>query len=331
MPVESLIEHLVALKNCGIERIPLPRSHAEKLRALLNVPSKVSTKNQSVSQSANIGSVTVDNVKVVQKSAFERNSERVTERVSEPLKSFNTPEIKNETHPVAKKSSIDITAIAPVKLPAGDKKTQWEWLRNHVLTHPEVLRHIRKDSGVQPVFGVGNIDSPIFFCGEAPGAEEEQQGEPFVGRAGQLLTKIINAMGFQRSDVYIANILNWRPEKEDMSVGNRPPTVEEMAQCLPFLKAQVEVVKPKVIVALGATAVTGLLGVDPDRRMGDVRGKFFDFAHNGGKTPVMVTYHPSYLLRNNTNAAKRVVWEDILCVMKRVGMKITPAQEKYFT
>jgi DNA polymerase len=221
-------------------------------------------------------------------------------------------------------AKIDITAIEALPLPSGDKKSQWAWLRDRVLNDPEVKSHVR--AGVQPVFGVGNIDSPIFFCGEAPGAEEEQQGEPFVGRAGQLLTKIIEAMGVKRSDVYIANILNWRPEKDDMTSGNRPPTIQEMAKCIPFLKAQVNVIKPQVIVALGATACTGLLGEDPDRRMGDVRGKFFEF--NG--TPVMVTYHPSYLLRNNTNAAKRVVWEDFLLVMRRVGMPVTPAQEKYF-
>ena len=225
------------------------------------------------------------------------------------------------------KTKIDISKIPALEIPSGlkDKKARWEWLRDRVLNDSMVKSHVR--SGVQPVFGVGNIDSPIFFCGEAPGAEEEQQGEPFVGRAGQLLTKIIQAMGFERKDVYIANILNWRPEKEDMTAGNRPPTIEEMSQCLPFLKAQVNVVQPKVIVALGATAVTGILGYDPDRKMGACRGKFFEF--NG--TPVMVTYHPSYLLRNNTNAAKRVVWEDILCAMRKVGLPISAAQEKFFT
>ena len=289
-PFEALREHLTLLKTQGVETLSIPPEKGQRLRAILS-------SGQSVKP------------------------------VAAPLVKKTVPAEKPlENQPMPKKTdTIDISQIPALKLPAGDKRTQWEWLKNHVLTHPKVLSHVR--AGVQPVFGVGNIDSPIFFCGEAPGAEEEQQGEPFVGRAGQLLTKIINAMGLQRSDVYIANILNWRPEKEDMTAGNRPPTVEEMAECLPVLKAQVNIVQPKVIVALGATAVTGLLGHDPERRMGDVRGNF----HTFNETPVMVTYHPSYLLRNNTNAAKRVVWEDMLLVMRKVGMKITPAQEKFFT
>lgn len=302
VPAEVLREHLTMLKSMGVDTLSLPPEKGQQLRALLESAAPV-----PFSAPAFVP-VTVSQTKVTFNPA--------------PAPAQRSALTANPDMP---KTQIDVHAIPATPLPPGDKKTQWEWLKNHVITHPEVLKHVRQ--GVQPVFGVGNINSPIFFCGEAPGAEEEQQGEPFVGRAGQLLTKIIQAMGVERKDVYIANILNWRPEKDDMTFGNRPPTLEEMAKCLPFLKAQVNIVQPKVIVALGATAVTGLLGHDPDRRMGDTRGKFFEF----NKTPVMVTYHPSYLLRNNTNAAKRVVWEDILLVMKKVGMPISAAQEKFFT
>ena len=300
--VDVLREHLQMLKAMGVDTLSLPAEKGQRLRALLTVATGESF---SAAPAPAFAPVTVAQTRVT----FNSPPPAATPIVDMPKKS----------------PAIDIAAIPATQLPAGDKKTQWEWLKNHVVTNPEVLKHVR--AGVQPVFGVGNINSPIFFCGEAPGAEEEQQGEPFVGRAGQLLTKIIQAMGVERKDIYIANILNWRPEKDDMTFGNRPPTLEEMAKCLPFLKAQVNIVQPKVIVALGATAVTGLLGHDPDRRMGDIRGKFFEF----NKTPVMVTYHPSYLLRNNTNAAKRVVWEDLLLVMKKVGMPISAAQEKFFT
>ena len=288
------------LKSCGVERLSISAPQGSRLRALLQASVPVPVRA--------LPAVAPATGKAAQPG-----------QVAEPAKNFDDMTKKTAS------PKIDVAKIPALTLPPGDKRTQWEWLKNHVINNPEVRSHVR--AGVQPVFGVGNIDSPIFFCGEAPGAEEEEQGEPFVGRAGQLLTKIIQAMGVQRKDVYIANILNWRPEKEDMTVGNRPPTIEEMAKCIPFLKAQVNVVKPKAIVALGATAVTGLLGADPDRKMGDVRGKFFEFEG----IPVMITYHPSYLLRNNTNAAKRVVWEDILKVMERVGMEITPAQRKYFT
>jgi DNA polymerase len=169
------------------------------------------------------------------------------------------------------------------------------------------------------------VDAEIFFCGEAPGSDEETIGEPFVGRAGQLLTKIIYAMGLERSAVYIANIMNWRPEMPT-DVGNRPPTQEEMNFCLPFLLGQIEIVKPKVSVALGATAVSGLLGRDSSRRMRDIRGKWTTFAG----IPLMATFHPSYLLRNNTNSAKRIVWEDMLEVMGKVGLPISARQSGYF-
>ncbi|MGX8716968.1 MAG: uracil-DNA glycosylase, partial [bacterium] len=210
-----------------------------------------------------------------------------------------------------------------VALPAGSKQEQWNWLKNKVLTCPHCLSHLYP--GKKLVFGSGNLDAEIFFCGEAPGADEEEQGEVFVGRAGQLLTKIIEAMGIKRSDVYIGNIMNWRPETPN-HVGNRPPTQEEMEFCLPYLKGQVEIVKPKVIVALGATAVSGLLGFDSQRRMRDCRGNWFEF--NG--IPLMVTYHPSYLLRNATNTAKRIVWEDMLQVMKFLNMSISERQKNYF-
>ncbi|MDR2777054.1 MAG: uracil-DNA glycosylase [Puniceicoccales bacterium] len=210
-----------------------------------------------------------------------------------------------------------------ISLPKGSKLEQYEWLKNKVLNCEECKKHVRP--GKKIVFGIGNVDANILFCGEAPGADEETIGEPFVGRAGQLLTKIILATGLSRSDVYIANIMNWRPEMPT-AVGNRPPTQEEMEFCLPYLLAQIEIVQPEVIVALGATAVSGLLGYDPTRRMHDVRGKWATFAN----TPLMVTFHPSYLLRNNTNAAKRAVWEDMLEVMKKLRMPISEKQQNYF-
>lgn len=210
-----------------------------------------------------------------------------------------------------------------VMLPEGDKGMRWEALRQQVLNDPVCIEHL--NPGAQVVFGVGDIDADIFFCGEAPGGDEEKKGEPFVGRAGELLTRIIGAMGLTREKVYIGNIMNWRPEMPT-PVGNRPPSQKEMAYCLPYLRAQIEVVQPKVIVALGMTAVNGLLGPDPRRRMGAIRGKFFEF----NQTPLLVTYHPSYLLRNTTKRTKRLVWEDMLMVIERVGLPISEKQRGYF-
>ncbi len=176
----------------------------------------------------------------------------------------------------------------------------------------ETLAAIRADIGdctrcklhglgrTQIVFGVGNPDAELMFVGEAPGADEDIQGEPFVGRAGQLLTKIIEAIGRRREDVYIANVLKCRPP------GNRNPEPDEVEQCEPFLMRQIDLVKPKVIVALGKFAAQCLLKTnDPITRL---RGREYTFRD----AILMPTYHPAYLLR--TPSAKREVWED----MKRV-------------
>jgi DNA polymerase len=221
-----------------------------------------------------------------------------------------------------------------VVLPSGDKTARWQALRELVLNHPVCRAHVRP--GKQVVFGVGNLDARILFVGEAPGAEEEQQGEPFVGPAGQLLTRMIKAMGLERSEVYIGNILNWRPElpprADGTQVGNREPTLEEIAFCLPFITAQIEVVAPAIIVALGATAARGLLGPPNVRTMGEVRGRWHDFRGR----PLRVTYHPSYLLRKEVEGhdaarrAKRAAWEDYLAVMERAVLPITDKQRSYF-
>jgi uracil-DNA glycosylase family 4 len=179
-------------------------------------------------------------------------------------------------------------------------------------------------SRTQTVFGVGNPDADLMFIGEAPGVDEDQQGEPFVGRAGQLLTKIIKAMNFAREDVYIANILKCRPDMPSGSFGNRAPTTKEMQTCRPYLVEQINVIQPKVLVALGAVAVEGLLGTRGTMR--ELRGRWH--AYNG--IPLMITYHPAYLLRNQAPSEKRKVWEDMLEVLERLDRPITERQRNYF-
>jgi uracil-DNA glycosylase len=174
------------------------------------------------------------------------------------------------------------------------------------------------------VFGVGNPKAELMFVGEAPGADEDMQGEPFVGRAGELLTRIIETMGFQRSSVYIANVLKCRPDIPAGTPGNRQPTAAEMQTCLPYLRQQIELIQPKLVVALGATAMRGLFGkVEP---MKDMRGRW----HSFGSIPVMATFHPSYLLRNQALSEKRKVWEDMLKVLERLGHPVSERQKNYF-
>lgn len=159
------------------------------------------------------------------------------------------------------------------------------------------------------VFGEGNPRAEVVFVGEAPGGDEDREGRPFVGRAGQLLTKIINAMNLQRKDVYICNILKCRPP------GNRSPEPAEILACKPFLIAQLQAISPRVICALGAFAAKTLLGKE-DIPITTLRGRFHDY--EGIK--VMPTFHPAYLLRNP--AAKKLVWEDVQIIMKELAKKV---------
>ena len=205
--------------------------------------------------------------------------------------------------------------------PFADKE-QWENMR---LTISACMKcpHLAS-SRHTVVFGTGNPEADLMFVGEAPGAEEDMQGEPFVGRAGELLTKIIHTMGFQRSDVFIANVLKCRPNMPTGATGNRQPTLEEMETCLPYLRRQIELIRPKVMVALGGVAMRGLFGKTEPMKV--MRGKW----HTFGSIPVMATYHPSYLLRNQAMSEKRRVWEDMLQVLERLNVPVSEKQRSYF-
>jgi len=244
------------------------------------------------------------------------------------------PAIKTEpTISMPPKKSPGPTPIAPPKSEISNLKSQitsaspekaaaFTALRERALACVK-CPHLAA-SRTTVVFGVGNIDAPLMFVGEAPGADEDEQGEPFVGRAGQLLTKIILATGLSRADVYIANILKCRPDTPGQSAGNRPPTPEERATCIPYLQEQIDLIKPKAIVALGATAVDGLLG----KTLGitKLRGNWQTYRG----IPLMPTYHPAYLLRNQAMSEKRKVWEDILKVMEKLEMPISTKQRNFF-
>jgi uracil-DNA glycosylase family 4 len=188
-----------------------------------------------------------------------------------------------------------------------------------ILDPTAALRLIREDIGdctrcrlhkqgrKQIVFGVGNPRAELMFIGEAPGADEDEQGEPFVGRAGQLLNNMIKAMGISREDVYIANIIKCRPP------GNRTPERDECETCSPFLMRQIEVVGPKAIVALGAVAAKTLLAVNAP--MSELRGRWYEFRG----TKLAVTYHPAFLLRDPRQ--KKEAWKDLQMVMKELGLQ----------
>ena len=191
-------------------------------------------------------------------------------------------------------SSVPTPVLAPA--PRSADAPAWQALRAEVsvCTRCELSR-----GRTQTVFGVGNTQAELLVIGEAPGAEEDRQGEPFVGRAGQLLNSMLRAMGNPRESVYIANLLKCRPP------GNRDPKAEEVASCLPYLQRQVELLQPRLIVAVGRIAAQNLLATDTP--IGRLRGQVHRFGERA--TPLIVTYHPAYLLRSP--GEKRKAWVDL--------------------
>jgi uracil-DNA glycosylase family 4 len=245
---------------------------------------------------------------------YRRESVRSVESLSSTLQ----PEIREEM--AAKKSAVAVSAtknlVAIASNPEqgiGDPIAALQLIREDL---GECTRCQLHKGRTKLVYGVGNPRADLMFVGEGPGADEDAQGEPFVGRAGQLLNNMIKAMGLRREDIYIANVVKCRPP------GNRTPEPEECEMCSPFLMRQIAAIKPKVIVALGATAAKNLLAMNSS--LGDLRGRFYDFKP-GGSDPswpgarLAVTYHPAYLLRDPRQ--KGEAWKDLQMVMTYLGIE----------
>jgi uracil-DNA glycosylase len=248
---------------------------------------------------------------------FYRREPAVTD-ISTEAALATIPEIQLEQRDLMTPRAKAVVAVPMVEekvLEATNPRPESE-----VVDPAHALRLIREDLGdctrcrlskqgrKQIVFGVGNPKAELMFVGEAPGADEDQQGEPFVGRAGQLLNNMIKAMGLEREDVYIANIIKCRPP------GNRTPERDECETCSPFLMRQIAAIKPKAIVALGAVAAKTLLAINAP--MAEFRGRWFDFRG----TKLAVTYHPAFLLRDPRQ--KKETWKDLQMVMKELGLAI---------
>jgi DNA polymerase len=290
--LDATIQHLEGMKSRGVRHVAV---RSESLRVLA-LPAK--------SQAASFKTQ-------VQPATLPRNvSAPVSAAVVQTKGSIPAPKI-----PAPAESAIQPSSAAL------EKTAAFTALRERVLTCVKCPNLVAARTNV--VFGVGNIDASLMFVGEAPGADEDLQGEPFVGAAGQLLTKIITTTGLTRADVYIANILKCRPDMPAGTSGNRKPTPAEMATCIPYLHEQIDLIKPKVLVALGGTAVEGLLGLTGIMKL---RGQWQTYRG----IPLMPTYHPAYLLRNQSLSEKRRVWEDMLAVMEKLGMPISEKQRNFF-
>lgn len=193
--------------------------------------------------------------------------------------------------------SIDLKHVATL----ADLKSAMEQIQNLGI----------KDTAMNLVFGEGPLQPPVMLIGEAPGEEEDRSGRPFIGRAGQLLEKMISAVGFTRDQVYITNVLPWRPP------GNRTPKVDEVATCLPFLMRHIEIVQPKLLLLLGGPSAKALLG--KEESVTRMRGIWWEYHSPGlpAPLPALVTYHPAYLLR--TPLAKRESWRDLRLLKKKIA------------
>jgi len=247
------------------------------------------------------------------------------QKISGPV----APKIAEQKPRAAPDLSLGLATGAPVAMPSPvapksdvEKAAAFAELRQRAMACVKCPHLASSRRNV--VFGVGSTNADLMFVGEAPGMDEDEQGEPFVGKAGQLLTKIIQTMGLQRGDVYIANILKCRPDTPGQTAGNRKPTPEEMQTCIPYLHEQIDLIRPRVLVALGATAVEGLLG----KTAGITRLRGNWHVYRG--IPLMPTYHPAYLLRNQALSEKRRVWEDMLQVMEKLAKPISDKQLNFF-
>ena len=303
--LEATIRHLEDLKSRGVRYVAVA---PETLRALAQAPGRVPSAAVRTTPVRPAAAVPVP-------AAPKPAATRPVAPVAAPAPP--KPPVSAPTPAPAPAAAPVIRTVAP-----GDKAAAIAAVRERALVCIQCPHLASSRKNV--VFGVGDINARLMFVGEAPGADEDVAGEPFVGRAGQLLTKIIAATGLSRETVYIANILKCRPDTPGETAGNRKPAPAEMATCLPFLQEQIDLIKPEVLVALGGTAVEGLLG----KTVGitKLRGQWQTYRG----IPLMPTYHPSYLLRNQAISEKRKVWEDMLQAMEKLGLPISEKQRNYF-
>ncbi len=251
----------------------------------------------------------------------------VLREVFNSTKAKKTAPPREEAEGPPAKTTLDApkppAAVAKISIKGATRAEQLDSLRRQAenWSPAKSLGSLRETM----VFAAGNPEARVMLVGEAPGYQEERERQPFVGPAGQKLNDILKAMGLSREEVYISNIVKFRPSTPKQTTNNRKPNAGEIAACLPFIRAEIDIVRPACIVALGETAAEGLLGITGT--VAPLREKWHDFEG----TPVRVTYHPSYLLQTGDgHQTKRQVWEDMLAVMEKLDLPISPKQRCFF-
>ena len=296
--MDAIYEELLRLKSEGVDRIFINSDTTELLGNLSRA------KSSSESEHIELG----DN--------------------NEPIKSHSNPSIpktaKEKADLVVEETNTLSLKPKSISLPSSDKKSQMDWLRKQIESCATCTAEVRSDEKI--VFGSGDVNADIFFCSDAPNEEEARSGTPLTGSLGDLMFKIIKAMGLKNDSIYTTHVVKWRPKHYKTSA-NSAPNLEQIGFCAPYLQAQIAVVMPKVIIALGKISIAVLTNRDPTKIvMKDLRGKW----ENVENIPTIFTYHPSYLLYNNTLRAKRQFWEDMLEVMQKLNIPISQKQKEYF-
>ena len=289
--LDILLEELKRQKAAGLRRVSVSDEAVATLKALAGAPVAAPA---AVAKSEHLAAAAVS-------------------RPSAPL-------------PVAPKPAAVAPAMviadAPIfTLPGGTKSERMQALRQLVDACAETKKHLTVSH--RALLGHGSLDAKVVFVGEAPSLEEMEAGQAFAGASGELLQKILGAAAISPSEYYLAAVMVWRPEPPTQ-YGKRPPTARELAFNLPYLRAQIDVVAPRIVVALGAQAFEALHGRTPS--ITQARGQWFDLSG----VPLMPTYHPNYLLHNPSASAKRAVWEDFLLAMEKLGLPISEKQRGFF-
>jgi DNA polymerase len=292
--LDILLEELKRQKAAGLRRVSVSDEAVATLKALAGAP---------VASPAPVPSATAKSAPVAAAAA---RPPAPTPVAPKPAAVTTTP----------------VIADAPIfTLPAGTKAERMQALRQLADACVETKKHLTGSH--RALLGHGSLDAKVVFVGEAPSLEEMEAGKAFAGASGELLQKILGAAAISPADYYLAPVMVWRPEPPTQ-YGKRPPTARELAFNLPYLRAQIDVVAPRIVVALGAQAFEALHGRTPS--ITQARGQWFDLSG----VPLMPTYHPNHLLHNPSASAKRAVWEDFLLVMEKLGLPISEKQRGFF-
>lgn len=307
-PLEVLLAELRRLRADGVETVALSEESQAILRGLSGRPAPAPAARPPASASASTPAPRPSAPAAPPVESYRREPVQAPA----PKRTAQVPKIDDSAVPEPP------VVVAPA---SGTKSERLAALETLVRGCPECRRHLKP--GAQPIFGSGNPEAEVVLVGEAPGEEDERAGQPFVGPTGELLDRALKAMGLSRDRVYVTHVMKWRPETPT-GFGSRTPTAREMAFCAPYLRAQLAVIRPKVVVALGGTVFHTLTG--DAARITEARGQWREV----DGLPLLPTFHPSYLLKNPSPAPKRQFWEDLLAVMEKVGMPISEKQRGYF-